>query len=88
MDPCLCFYILSNTLFCSIGPTDLTFGTLFPDDTSIIPTVTDSLFEQGNIEQNLVAVSFEPTNSLLAMNGELAFGGTNPTKHTGDISYL
>ena len=88
LDLCLCFRIASNTLFCSIGPKDLTFDSLSPDNTSIIPTVTDNLYGQGKIEQNLVAVSFEPTAQDSALNGELTFGGTDPNKYTGNITYL
>ena len=88
MDLCLCFRIASNTHFCSLGPTDLTLRTLSPDNTSVIPTVMDNLFEQGKIEQNLVAVSFEPTTDTEAVNGDLSFGGTDSTKYTGDIAYL
>ena len=88
MDVCLCFRIASNTHFCSIGPKNSSYGTLSPDNTSVIPTVTDNLYEQGKIEQNLVAVSFEPTTSPWAINGELAFGGTDSNKYTGDITYL
>jgi cathepsin E len=75
-------------IFCSIGPKYLTLDTLFPDNTSIIPTVTDNLYGQGKIEQNLVAVSFEPTASEPVIDGELTFGSTDSTKYTGDITYL
>jgi cathepsin E len=88
MDLCLCFRIASNTHFCSLGPTDLTLRTLSPDNTSVIPTVMDNLFEQGKIEQKLVAVSFEPTTSEWVTNGVMTFGDTDPTKHNGDITYL
>jgi hypothetical protein len=80
--------IVSNTLFCSLGPDDLTLGTLIPENTKIIPTVTDNLFEQGTIGQKLVAMSFEPTTSLLVGNGEMTFGGVDPTKFTGEITYV
>jgi cathepsin E len=66
----------------------LTLGIFTPDNTSIIPTVTDNLYGQGKIEQNLVAVSFEPTTSPPVINGELTFGGTDSAKYTGDLNYL
>jgi cathepsin E len=78
----------SNNMSRSLGPKNLSLGTLYPDNTSVIPTVTDTLFAQGKIKQNLVAISFEPTNSTLAVNGEVTFGTTDPTKYIGDISYL
>ncbi|KAF8470916.1 acid protease [Russula ochroleuca] len=71
-----------------IGPKDLTLGIFTPDNTSIIPTVTDNLYGQGKIEQNLVAVSFEPTTSPPVINGELTFGGTDSAKYTGDLNYF
>jgi hypothetical protein len=80
--------IVSNTLFCSLGPDDLTRYMLRPNNTNVIPTVTDNLFEQGMIGQKLIAVSFEPTTSLSARNGELTFGGVDDTKFTGEITYV
>jgi cathepsin E len=88
MDLCLCFHIALSMLFCSLGPKILTLGTLSPDNTSVIPTVTDNLYDQGKIKQNLVAVSFEPTTYEPVTNGELTFGGTDTNKYTGDITYL
>jgi len=52
-----------------------------------VPTVTDNLFRQGTITSNLVAVSFEPTNSDSITNGELTFGGTDSSKFTGAITF-
>jgi cathepsin E len=67
----------------------LTLNTTFPDNLSIIPTVTDNLVQQGTIKQNVVAVYFEPSNSTsdVNVNGELTFGGTDHTKYIGDITY-
>ncbi|KAI0643937.1 acid protease [Trametes meyenii] len=70
-----------------IGPTGLTVGTLSPDTTSTVPTVTDNLFAQGTISQDLVAVSFEPTTQPEVVNGELTFGGTDSSKFTGAINF-
>ncbi|KAK7695039.1 hypothetical protein QCA50_002227 [Cerrena zonata] len=70
-----------------IGPVDLTTGTLSPGTTTAIPTVTDNLFSQGTITQNLLSVSFEPTNSESSTNGELTFGGTDSSKFTGSITF-
>ena len=49
--------------------------------------VTDNLFLLEAIPKNLVAVSFEPTNSLNVVNGELTFGGTDSSKYIGSITY-
>ncbi|KAI0094424.1 aspartic peptidase A1 [Irpex rosettiformis] len=70
-----------------VGPVDLTTGTLSPDTRNSIPTVTDNLFSQGTIPQNLLAVSFEPTTSDNNANGELTFGATDSSKFTGSITF-
>jgi cathepsin E len=72
----------------SIGPVGLTNGTLLPDTQTLVPTITGNMFTQGTITENLVAVSFEPTTELGAMNGELTFGGTDSSKFTGNITYV
>ncbi|KAI0689556.1 aspartic peptidase domain-containing protein [Cytidiella melzeri] len=66
-----------------IGPTDLTDGTT--SDGNPVPTVTDNAFGQGLIGAKQVGVSFEPTESLSVTNGELTFGGTDPSKFTGTL---
>lgn len=63
-------------------------GTLTPDTKTSIPTVTDNLFSQGFIQQNQVAISFEPTTDVGVVNGELTFGGTDSTKFTGSINQV
>jgi hypothetical protein len=83
---CLCVYV--NNVFRSLGPADLTYDSVsYPLNTSTIPTVTGTLYAQGAIKQNLVAVSFEPMASGSVVNGELTFGATDTTKYIGDISY-
>ncbi|KAH9894850.1 aspartic proteinase from Irpex Lacteus [Cubamyces lactineus] len=69
-----------------LGRKGLTVGTLSPDVTSTIPTVTENLFSQGRIASEMVSISFEPTNSV-ALNGELTFGGVDSTKFIGDINF-
>ncbi|KAI0078070.1 acid protease [Panus rudis PR-1116 ss-1] len=71
-----------------IGPTDLTCGTLFPEATACIPTVTDNAFSQGLIDSALVGISFEPTTDLSVTNGEISFGGVDTSKFTGDINFV
>jgi cathepsin E len=58
-----------------------------PSNTDVLPTITDNLFGQGAIEQDLVGLSFEPTTSDSSISGELTFGGIDPTKFIGDITY-
>ncbi|KAI0708411.1 acid protease [Earliella scabrosa] len=71
-----------------IGPVDLTCGTLFPDGDVCIPTVTDNAFFQGLIDQHLVGISFEPTDTFEITNGELTFGGIDEAKFTGPLSFV
>ncbi len=85
---CLCTCVKTPVTVRSIGPKGLSVGTLNPDNTSVIPTVTDNLFEQGKISQNLVALSFQPMDSAPIKNGEMTFGDTDPSKYTGEINYL
>ena len=66
---------------------DLTLDTLSPDTRSTIPTITDNLFSQGVITADEIGVSFEPTTSEVANNGELTFGGTDSSKFTGAITF-
>ncbi|CCM01028.1 uncharacterized protein FIBRA_03076 [Fibroporia radiculosa] len=68
-----------------IGPIDLTRGTV--QDTNEVPTVTQNLYTQKVIGEQVVSVSFAPTTSESDANGELTFGGTDPSKYTGSIAY-
>ncbi|KAF7351596.1 Acid protease [Mycena sanguinolenta] len=56
--------------------------------TSTVPTVTDNLFKQGTIPIESIGVSYVPSTSASAVNGELTFGGTDSSKFTGTISYV
>lgn len=69
-----------------IGPQALTAGTILGSDETV-PTVVDNLYSQGTIATEVVAVSFEPTTAEDVENGELTYGGTDPSKYTGDITY-
>ncbi|PCH34196.1 family A1 protease [Wolfiporia cocos MD-104 SS10] len=69
-----------------IGPVDLTEDTVNGVDE--VPTVTDNLYSQGQISENLVSVYFAPTTSEDDTNGELTFGGTDSSKYTGSINYV
>ncbi len=71
----------------SIGPVDLTVGTLSPAVNQSIPTVTDNAFSEHFLTANEVSVSFEPTDIEVITNGELTFGGTDSTKFTGVITF-
>ncbi|KZT02222.1 acid protease [Laetiporus sulphureus 93-53] len=52
-----------------------------------VPTVTDNLFSQGTIAENVVGIFFAPTTSDNDTNGELTFGGVDDSKTTSDVTY-
>lgn len=54
----------------------------------LIPTVTDNAFSLGLIDAHQVGISFEPSSELSATNGELTFGGVDPSKLTGDVHFV
>jgi saccharopepsin len=70
--------------FISIGPTDLTANTVTGVNT--VPTVSDSLFAQGAIQNEVVGTFFEP--SSIGSNGELTFGGVDTSKTTSDVAFV
>ena len=70
-----------------LGPTGLTYGTLTDQPNSEIPTDSDNLLSQGKISSEVVGISFNPATSLSSGNGELTFGGVDPSKYTGSITY-
>ena len=54
----------------------------------ILPTIVDNAFSLGLLVSKMVGISFEPTTSLGAINGELRFGGVDPTFFTGQINFV
>lgn len=53
------------------------------------------MFSQGAISSNSIGISYEPSTTSSAAstqtgvtNGELTFGGTDSTKHTGEINFV
>ncbi|KAG2360600.1 aspartic peptidase A1 [Suillus spraguei] len=70
-----------------IGPVGLTVGTLTQSPTTKIPTVTDNLYKQGAISQDIVSVFIQPSNPQTEVQGQLTFGGTDATMYTGSIAY-
>ena len=53
-----------------------------------IPTVVDTAFEQGLIDDKIISVYFQPTTQEEDQNGQLTWGGVDDSKHTGDIKYV
>ncbi|PCH37388.1 aspartic peptidase A1 [Wolfiporia cocos MD-104 SS10] len=71
-----------------IGPTELACGTLFPDIMECVPTVTDNAWSKGLIGAYEVGISFAPVTEVGQVNGELTFGGIDPSKYTGTLNYV
>ncbi|KAI0263905.1 acid protease [Gloeopeniophorella convolvens] len=70
-----------------IGPVDLTEGTV--GGKTPVPTVTDNLFKQGTISNESIGIFYQPSTSANPVpNGELTFGGINPTKTTGEVNFV
>ena len=72
--------VCNHNFFLSIGP-------LSDANVPNVPTFTNNLFAQGIISANEIAISFEPTTSEVANNGELTFGGTDSSKFIGTITF-
>ncbi|KAL4065642.1 aspartic peptidase domain-containing protein [Scleroderma yunnanense] len=71
-----------------LGPAILTQGSLSPGVDSIIPTVMDNAMSQGLLQHDVFAISFAPTTEENETNGAITYGGTDPSKYTGDITYI
>ncbi|KZO95554.1 family A1 protease [Calocera viscosa TUFC12733] len=69
-----------------IGPVDLTEDTV--SRTNTVPTVTDNLYSQGTISEEVIGIYFAPTTTNGDVNGELTFGGVDTSKTTGSINYV
>jgi len=69
-----------------IGPVDLTEDTV--KKTNTVPTVTDNLYSQGTISEEVIGIYFAPTTENGDVNGELTFGGVDTSKTTGAINYV
>ena len=74
-----CFVTLLTLVVCSIGPVDLTDGTI--GGSTPVPTITDNLFKQGTISAESIGIFYQPSTSASAIsNGELDFGGVDSSK--------
>jgi hypothetical protein len=62
-----------------IGPVDLTQGTV--TRTGSVLTVVDNLFAQGKIHSESISISYAPTTTANAANGEITFGDTDSAKY-------
>ena len=51
-----------------------------------IDTIVDTALNEGTIAVKVVGISFQPTTSAGEANGELMFGGANPSKYTRQLT--
>ena len=72
-------YLTDFLTLCSIGPVDLTEGTI--GGNTPVPTITDNLFRQGTIPTESIGIFYQPSTSASAVSdGELTFGGIDSSK--------
>ena len=72
-----------------VGPVDLTYGTVgfcLPFCTSV-PTVSDNLFKQGKISEEVLGVYFVPSSEP-STTGKLTFGGPDNSVITSSVNYV
>ncbi|KAJ1304931.1 hypothetical protein OPQ81_006064 [Rhizoctonia solani] len=71
-----------------LGPAGLGKNPVTPNNGKPVPTIMDALLSQKKIQQNVFGMSFAPTTSRGAVDGELTFGGTNGQKYTGKLNWV
>ena len=74
---------------CSLGPEDLTCGTLTSDESACIPTVVQNAYSQSLIPAEEIGISFAPItgSSGTDTNGVITFGGADSSLYTGTLTY-
>lgn len=84
------FSVTSLTMICPfpVQPVDLTAGSLVNDKQATIPTVTDNLYAQGRIPENVLGIYYAPFDTADTSNGELTFGGFDSAKITSSVSFV
>jgi hypothetical protein len=74
-------HCLTRSYIPSIGPVDLTEGTV--GGNTSVPTLTDSLYRQGTIDTESIGIFYQPsTLAGTIANGELTFGGIDSSRYT------
>ena len=68
-----------------VGPADKTQDTV--ENMSTVPTVSDNLFSQGTISEEVLGVYFIPATKT-SENGELTFGGYDECTIVGEVNYV
>ncbi|KAF9228380.1 acid protease [Gyrodon lividus] len=68
-----------------LGPVDLTQDSV--TNTYEVPTVTDNLYSQGTISQEVLGIYYVPASESNS-DGELTFGGYDRSVMTHDVNYV
>ncbi|KAF5386467.1 hypothetical protein D9757_005902 [Collybiopsis confluens] len=74
-----------------IGPIALTDGTILGSTAPVftVPTVSDNLYTQGKISNEVVGVAFAPTTGASnEPEGALVFGAQDSSRFVGQITYV
>ncbi|OJT03652.1 Polyporopepsin [Trametes pubescens] len=71
-----------------VGPQDLTCGSLVNNPNKCLPTVTDTAWNLGLLEDYELGISFHPSQYEDQANGEMTFGGVDRSKFDGNFSYV
>ncbi|KAI8996661.1 aspartic peptidase A1 [Trametes punicea] len=71
-----------------IGPRDLTCGSLLTSPDECFNTVIDNAWDAGSLSVYEVGISFHPSQYINQKNGELTFGGVDPSKYRGSLQYV
>lgn len=73
-------YLPDPLTLCSIGPVDLTEGTI--GENTPVPTITDNLIKQSTISTESIGIFYQPsTPSSAGPDGELTFGSVDSSKY-------
>ena len=71
---------MSGTDYCSVSHNQSLSG--------IVPTVVDTAFASGLINNTIVGISFTPTTEADQSNGEITFGGVNPSRFDAPLTMV
>ena len=63
-------------------------GSFVSNKSKCVPTVTDTAWDLGLLNNHAVGISFEPSQQVDNTNGELTFGGVDESKFIQPLSYV
>ena len=59
-----------------------------PEGTTLVPTVTDTAYQEGLISHKIVGISFAPVTAYGEINGELTFGYVDESKYVDSLNTM